>query len=443
VWLLACAVVLLADPWACLQAGFWLSFVAVGVLFATDVADHHTQTQGRFAALWLMLREQWVITLALTPLTLLLFGQVSLVGLLANAVAIPWVTLVVTPLAMAGAIWPALWELSQGATSLLMILLTWLASWPWAILALAQAPVWAGALGVVGGVMLAMDWPWHWRLAGVPLLLPVLLWQVPLPPEGHFEMLAADIGQGNAVLVRTAHHVLLYDAGPMYSQESDAGHRVLVPLLKAMDARLDTLVLSHRDTDHTGGAFAVLTMQPGANLLSSVGVQHALNAVRPVQPCVAGQRWQWDGVDFEVLHPQADDYADKHKTNAMSCALRVSNATQAALLVGDIEQPQEARLVATGAALRAQWLLVPHHGSKTSSSPEFLNAVQPRFAIVQTGYRNRFGHPASPVLVRYDERHITVVDTPHCGASRWQSWRAESITCEREVQRRYWRHMAP
>jgi competence protein ComEC len=442
VWLLACAVVLLADPWACLQAGFWLSFVAVGVLFATDVTEHNTRARSRFDALQAMLREQWVITLALTPLTLLLFGQVSLVGLLANAVAIPWVTLVVTPLAMAGTLWPMLWELSQGATSLLMALLNWLASWPWATLAVAQAPVWAGAVGVLGGLILAMRLPWAWRVSGLPLLMPVLLWQAPLPPIGQFEMLAADIGQGNAVLVRTAHHALLYDAGPMYSQESDAGHRVLVPLLKALDVRLDALVLSHRDADHSGGALAVLAMQADASLISSVGEQHALNALRPVQPCVAGQHWQWDGVYFEILHPLADDYADQHKTNAMSCTLRVANATQTALLTGDIEQPQEARLVASGANLRAQWLLVPHHGSKTSSSAEFLDAVQPRFAIVQAGYRNRFGHPASSVLVRYDERRITMVATPHCGASVWQSWQPDLVVCERDLQRRYWRHDA-
>jgi competence protein ComEC len=442
VWLLACAVVLLADPWACLQAGFWLSFVAVGVLFATDATEHTTQARSRFAALTAMLREQWIITLALTPLTLLLFGQVSLVGLLANALAIPWVTLVVTPLAMAGTLWPMLWELSQGATALLMGLLNWLASWPWATLAVAQAPAWAGAVGVLGGLILAMRLPWAWRISGLPLLMPVLLWQAPLPPLGHFEVLAADIGQGNAVLVRTAHHALLYDAGPMYSQENDAGHRVLVPLLKALDVRLDALVLSHRDTDHSGGALAVLAMQPTAWLLSSVGEHHALNGVRPVKPCLAGQRWQWDGVDFEILHPLADDYVDQHKTNAMSCTLRVANAMQTALLTGDIEQPQEARLVASGANLRAQWLLVPHHGSKTSSSAEFLNAVQPRFAIAQAGYRNRFGHPASSVLVRYDERRIAVVDTPHCGASRWQSWQAERIFCERDQQRHYWRHNA-
>ncbi|MDD2879118.1 MAG: DNA internalization-related competence protein ComEC/Rec2 [Rhodoferax sp.] len=471
VWLLACAVVVLADPWALLQAGFWLSFVAVGVLFATDseaARANSAGARGRFVAIW---REQWVITLSLTPLTLLLFGQVSLVGLLANAVAIPWVTLAVTPLAMLGAVWPALWGVAAWAIDVLGGLLAWLAAWPWATVSTAQAPVWAGVAGVLGGVLLALPWPWRWRLMGVPLLLPVLLWQAPRPPLGQFELLAADIGQGNAVLLRTANHTLLYDAGPRFSRESDAGYRVLVPLLRALDVPLDILVLSHRDSDHSGGAQAVLMMQPQATLLSSIELEHSLQSLRPAQRCQLGQRWRWDGVTFEVLHPQASDYDDKRKTNAMSCTLRISNGTQTVLLAGDIEQAQEAQLVARAAAgaavgagadtadagkgadsgsglsnaglLRADVLLMPHHGSKTSSSAVFLDAVQPRFALVQAGYRNRFGHPASPVLVRYAERHITVIDSPRCGAAGWQSWRPDSMRCQRELDRRYWHHLVP
>jgi competence protein ComEC len=312
----------------------------------------------------------------------------------------------------------------------------------------AQAPVWAGAAGVLGGILLAMHLPWRWRLMAVPLLLPVLLWQTPRPPMGQFELLAADIGQGNAVLLRTANHALLYDAGPRFSLESDAGYRVLVPLLRALDVPLDMLVLSHRDSDHTGGAQAVLMMQPQATLLSSIEPEHALQSLRPAQRCQAGQHWQWDGVTFEVLHPQASDYDGQHKTNAMSCTLRISNGVQTALLAGDIEQAQEARLVADPLAgatgqLRADVLLVPHHGSKTSSSAAFLDAVQPRIALVQAGYRNRFGHPAGPVLVRYEERQVKVIDSPHCGAAGWQSWHADGVRCERVVQRRYWHHLVP
>jgi competence protein ComEC len=449
VWALACAVVVAADPWALLQAGFWLSFVAVGVLFASgdNRAEPSAPSRGSaahaVASVGAMLREQWVITLALTPLTLLLFGQVSLVGLLANALAIPWVTLVITPLAMAGVVAGPLWSVAAGAVALLGQTLQWLAELPFAVLSLPQAPLWAGLVGLLGGVLLVTPGPRSLRSLGLPLLLPVLLWQAPKLPAGEFSVLAPDIGQGNAVLVRTRNHALVYDAGPRFSSESDAGHRVLVPLLRALGTTLDRVVLSHRDTDHVGGAAAVLAMQGQASLLSSLEPQHELQVQRPGVRCEAGQRWRWDGVDFEVLHPLADDYAQPAQPNALSCSLRISNGSQAALLVGDIEQAQEARLVASGVRLDATLLLVPHHGSKTSSSAAFLDAVQPRIAMVQAGYRNRFGHPAAPVLARYAARQIALVDSPHCGASTWVSNQPKMVQCQRRVAARYWHHRPP
>ena len=486
VWALACAMVVAVDPWALLQAGFWLSFVAVGVLFASGdsrpersspsgiSAAHAVASVGaRFpagppqgksapvggsaahavasvgASLSSMLREQWVITLALTPLTLLLFGQVSLVGLLANALAIPWVTLVITPLAMLGVLVGPLWSIAAGAVALLSQVLQWLAELPFAVLSLPQAPFWAGVVGLLGGVLLVAPWPATLRAMGLPLLLPVLLWQSPQLPNGEFSVLAADIGQGNAVLVRTRNHALVYDAGPRFSSESDAGHRVLVPLLRALGTKVDTLVLSHRDSDHVGGAAAVLAMQGQAGFLSSLEPQHELQAQRPGRRCEAGQHWQWDGVDFVVLHPQADDYATAPKPNALSCTLRISTGSgsgsdiRTALLAGDIEQPQEARLVASGVKLDATLLLVPHHGSKTSSSAAFLDAVRPQIALVQAGYRNRFGHPAALVLARYAERQIELVDSPHCGAATWVSSQPKAVQCHRREALRYWHHRLP
>ena len=386
-WMLACAVVVALDPWALMQAGFWLSFIAVGVLFATNNrANYLYSTSGKVlfdrnfsseasvagvqgaqgarqghapladgvarvavglgASMVAGFREQWVITLALTPLTLLLFGQVSVVGLVANALAIPWVTLLVTPLALFGIIFAPIWDVAAWAVQGLAWYLQTLAELPFASISIAQAPLWAGTSGLLGGILLAMRLPWPVRMLGLPLLLPVLLWQAPRPTMGHFELLAADIGQGNAVIVRTATHALVYDAGPRFSRESDAGHRVVVPLLRALDVKVDTVMLSHRDVDHTGGAVAVLAMQPQAALVSSIEDEHELQAVRKATRCVAGQRWQWDGVDFEVLHPQADDYDAGNKSNAMSCVLRIDNGTHSALLAGDIEQPQEAALVA-------------------------------------------------------------------------------------------------
>ncbi len=444
VWLLACVAVLLADPWALLQAGFWLSFVAVGVLFATGPGLDPVTTRGARARLKAMVAEQWIITLTLAPLTLLLFGQVSLVGLLANMLAIPWVTLVITPLAMLGVVAAPLWEWASWAIGLLTTGLQVMAALPFATLSVAQAPLWAGVAGVFGGLLLAMRWPLSLRLQGLPLILPVLLWQAPRPGVGEFELLATDIGQGNAVLVRTAGHTLVYDTGPRFSRESDAGHRVLVPLLRALGERVDTVVLSHRDNDHTGGAQAVLAMQPQAVLISSIESEHELQAQRAVTRCLAGQGWQWDGVEFELLHPRAEDYVPSHKPNSVSCVLRIRNATQAVLLAGDIEADQEASLVQRGAAmLKADVLLVPHHGSKTSSSAEFLDAVAPRFALVQSGYRNRFGHPAPAVLARYAARSIQVVDSPHCGAATWRSTQPNAVQCQRETHRRYWHHLVP
>ena len=473
IWMLTCAAVVVVDPWALLQPGFWLSFVAVGVLFATDSGATHAnpasvaaprdvetlEGQGpdnvaRWRA-WIGraakgveagLREQWLITLTLAPLSLLLFGQMSLVGLLANAVAIPWVTLVVTPLALLGVLFAGLWDVAAAALSVLLAVLQWLANWQWAAIAMALPPLWIGVVGTLGGLVLVLPLPATVRLLGLPLLVPLLLWRVPVPPHGHFELLAADIGQGNAVLVRTAAHALLYDAGPRYSLESDAGHRVLVPLLRSLNMRLDRLVLSHRDIDHVGGAAAVLATQPQAEIMSSLGADHVLQTERATRRCQAGQHWEWDGVHFDVLHPPVLEYEANRKPNALSCVLRVTSGGRAVLLAGDIEEAQETQLLSAGTALRSDVLLVPHHGSKTSSSRAFLQAVQPAVAVVQAGYRNRFGHPAPPVVDRYRQFGIALIDTPHCGAYVWQSWRPEmpqDEACIRLRNRRYWHHVVP
>lgn len=458
VWLLAGVTVLALDPWALMQAGFWLSFVAVGVLFASDsgmgsaspkVDSNSTGRTTRIVrsganavatGAWGMLHQQWVITLALTPLTLLLFGQVSLVGLAANALAIPWVTFVITPLALLGVLVTPLWDIAALAVGILVGYLKLLSSLPFATISVAQAPFWAGVAGVFGGVLLALRLPWSVRSMGVPLILPVILWQAPRPAVGHFELLAADVGQGNAVLVRTANHALVYDTGPRYSQDSDAGDRVIAPLLRAYNVTLDKLVLSHRDIDHVGGAPAVLAMQTKAELLSSIEDGHELLKLRHGNRCEAGQSWTWDGVKFEVLHPQANDYVAVNKSNTMSCVLRVSNGQQSALLAGDIESAQEVQMVDAAIDLKSDVLLVPHHGSKTSSSGEFLDAVRPQIALVQSGYRNRYGHPAESVLVRYDQRGIRVFDSPHCGAATWRSATPLKLDCHRLSALRYWQH---
>ena len=485
VCLLAAAVVLTLDPWALLQPGFWLSFVAVAVLLWSSQregprTDAHPSNAPLWrtklvpelcahrwrawlggltgmpvlwppwlarlgARVWGLLREQSLVTLALAPLCLLFFGQVSLVGLLANLLAIPWVSFVVTPLAMLGVLWSGFAVAAAAALKPLTAVLVWLASWPGASVNLAWPPWGFAALALLAALLWVSRWPWSWKLASLPLLWPALFWTVPRPAMGTYELLITDVGQGNAVLVRTAHHSLLYDAGPRYSAESDAGHRVLVPLLAQSAERLDVLMLSHRDSDHTGGAAAVMAMQPQARLLSSLEGSHPLLAMttEPTR-CTQGQTWDWDGVRFEVLHPPAD-WAGRDaapKPNALSCVLRISTGQHAALLAGDIEAPQELALVARGLA-PVDLLLVPHHGSKTSSTPEFLQALNPKLALVQAAYRNRFGHPAPAVVARYAGMQIRLIDSVHCGAATWRSDAPEHVVCERERSRRYWHHRPP
>ena len=453
VWLSVCAVVLAIDPWAMLQAGFWLSFVAVGVLFASGPPERAPRTlEGAPAssvwrrvgsALHRMVREQWLMSVCLAPLTLLLFHQVSVVGLFANLLAVPWVTLVVTPLCLLGLWVPFAWALAGVALQALVFVLSACASVSWAQWSAPAAPVWAGAVALVGMCLLALRVPMWMRWFGVALVLPVLSWQTPRPALGTFELLAADMGQGHAVLLRTATHSLLYDTGPRYSAETDAGQRVLVPLLRAWGERLDRMVISHQDSDHSGGAPAVMAMQPQADVLSSIPDAHALQQVRTMQRCERGQSWAWDGVQFDVLHPSVDDYARKLKPNALSCVLRISSPQASALLVGDIEAAQEKTLLQSGQTLQAQWLLVPHHGSATSSTQAFLEAVQPRIAIVQAGYRNRFGHPRPDVLGRYKDLEAQVVQSPRCGASLWRSDEPNLVHCERTRQQHYWQHRIP
>lgn len=461
VWLASGSAVTLLDPWALLQPGFWLSFVAVGLLMGSDPARAAAHDPGR--ARWRRavvsgLRTQAVATVGLTPLTLLFFQQVSVIGALANLLAVPWVTLVVTPLALAGVFVPGAWAAGALAVRGLTALLEAMAAAPAAQWTAAAAPAWAALAGLLGGALLVMPLPWRLRLLGLPLMLPLLAPHPSRPPEGEAQIVAADVGQGTAVLVRTRHHLMVYDAGPRYSLLSDAGTRVLLPLLRARgEASVHRLVLSHRDSDHTGGAASLLRGLPVHGVIGSLEPQHPLRRQLPAyESCEAGQQWSWDGVHFEVLHPLREDHHRGLAPNALSCVVRVSDRHGPLLLLtGDIESAQEAALVARGApdSLAVPFLMLPHHGSRTSSSGELLRAVRPQLAIAQVGYRSRFGHPARPVRERLAGAGIALVRSDDCGAWQWGGTpRSAALApaperpgrdpgrCERHQHRRYWHH---
>jgi competence protein ComEC len=439
-------VVSLLDPWALLQPGFWLSFAAVGMLFLSEPQRHRPAIGWRArvaATLRHGLRTQAAISVGLAPLTMLLFQQVSLVGFVANLVAIPVVTLVVTPLALLGMLVPPLWQLAATLVQAALPGLSALAAWPWATFTAASAPLWAQAAGLLAGGVALAPLPWWWRCAALPLALPLLAWPAAPPAPAHFELWLPEVGQGGAAIVRTAGHTLLFDAGPQYSRDSEAGSRVLVPLLRTLGVRqVDWLVLSHRDNDHVGGAAAVMAALPVTALSSSLEPGHALLDLRPATACVAGQRWVWDGVQFEMLHPNADLPATA-APNTRSCVLKITAANgHSALLTGDIEAAQEAALVQReGRRLASTVLVLPHHGSKTSSSETFLHAVAPRIALAQAGWRNRFGHPAQAVVARVQAQGATLVRSDACGAWAWQSAEPGRWYCERQQasRQRYWR----
>jgi competence protein ComEC len=252
-------------------------------------------------------------------------------------------------------------------------------------------------------ILLPSGFPARW-LGGL-MLLPMFLITPQAPPHGALRLFIFDVGQGLAVAAQTQNHALLYDAGPDYNGEADSGNRILVPALRGLGiAQLDSLILTHDDIDHTGGATSVLQAIPTNRVISSLPPDHdILRSVRDSRRCTEGQSWEWDGVRFEMLHPSLASYTQEDiRDNERGCVLRISSGTHSVLLATDIEKASEARLLESYAGkLPATLLIVPHHGSKTSSSPAFVQAVHPRYAVFTVGYRNRFRHPNDEVYARY------------------------------------------
>jgi competence protein ComEC len=460
---LALAIVVLLDPWAVMGSGFWLSFTAVASIFYVSSGRLEIDRSGE--TWWRRLahatraagRVQWAVTLALTPLTLLFFYQVSVISPVANAIAIPLVSFVVTPLALAGAVLPGfvgalLLHAAHGLVALLAAWLNWLSASPVA--------VWSGAAPSAAAFVAAMigvAW-WlaprgiAWRWTGAFWMVPLFAAPLDRPGPDSVRLTALDIGQGNAVLVETTHLDLLYDTGPQYAPtgdngSNDAGIRTIVPFLRARGIdRLDTMIVSHNDLDHSGGALSVLQSLPVGETRSSLQLDVPIVRASALHVrCLAGQSWTVDGVRFDLIGPPPEVYLPREgkaaaKPNAKSCVLRIAVAGRVAILPADIEKPQEAALIERDRArLAADVLLVPHHGSRTSSSDAFLDAVHPRLAIVQSGYLNRYGHPRPDVIARYEARDIAVLRNDREGAIT-VTLRADGVDVDRYRQshRRYW-----
>ena len=419
--LAAAAIVVVAlDPWAVLAPGFWLSFGAVAAIFYA--MDLRTGKRGRLGA---ALLEQLAVTLVMLPMLVALFGQVSLVSPLANAFAIPLVSLGVVPLTLAGAFLPAPWLLdaAHALLQVVMAALEWLAALPAAVLESHAPEPWTVACALAGCLWLLAPRGFPMRSCALAWIAPLFLAAPPHPAPGAAWIDVLDVGNGLAVVVRTAGHALAYDAGPSWNGDADSGSRIVVPFLRGEGVgRLDALVISHADDDHSGGAASVAASREPRWMLSSLAADHPLHdLVAPSFPCESGEGWRWDDVEFRVLHPSASIYGGdaKRKENDRGCVLRVATAARSMLLAADVEARSEAEMLASDrAALASDVLLVPHHGSKTSSTQAFIEAVSPRTAIFSVGYRNRFHHPHPAVVARYAVHGAELHRTDDEGALR-------------------------
>jgi competence protein ComEC len=408
---MALVAMLLVDPLSVLAAGFWLSFAGVAWLVWCMPRAGSSPVRE-------LVKAQAVATVGLLPLTVLLFGQASLAGPVANLVAVPWWSLVVAPLSVAGvaldAVHPAAgacaWRVAAWCFEVAWPLFERLASTPLSLWYLPETSPIAVLLALVGAGWLLMPRGTPGRALALMLWLPLLWPDRHAPHDGDVEATAIDVGQGLSVLLRTRHHALLYDMGPAVPDGFDAGERAVVPVLHARGVpTLDRMVVSHADLDHVGGLASVRHEVPGRDLLAPDG-----SGVAGARPCIAGEEWTWDGARFVFLHPPP---GFPYLANDSSCVLRVESRHGVVLLTGDISGRIEERLLADDpAAVRADVVFVAHHGSRHSSDAAFVQATGAREAVFSTGHANRFHHPNEAVAERWAAAGARLWNTADDGA---------------------------
>ena len=437
----ALLVVVLLDPWSVLAPGFWLSFGAVAVIMY--VSAGRIARPGWFA-IWA--RVQIAVTLATIPPLLAMFQQISLVSPVANAFAIPVVSLLVAPLALIGVAVPFDFVLQSAHFAMqgCMVLLEWLSALPDAVWQQHAPLAWAVVIAVPALAWLLAPRGVPARWLGMAGLLPLFAVAPAALQTGDAEIVVLDVGQGVSAVVRTAHHTLLYDTGPAFGPGADSGNRIIVPYLRAAGVeRLDGMIVSHDNADHSGGAVSVLQALPVDWVLASLpDLDPLLLQASRAFRCHAGQSWEWDEVRFEVLHPARASYdVSSIKNNDRSCVLKVEARGGSVLLPADIERRSEEELLGRARDdLRVNVLVAPHHGSRTSSIPDFAGAARPQAVVFPVGYRNRFGHPHKDVLDRYREIGARIYRTDRDGAVTIAMPADGPITMTpyRAAHRRYW-----
>jgi competence protein ComEC len=434
--LLALNGVLLLEPLASLQPGFWLSFGAVAVLIFTFSGR---LGPWRWWQTWT--RAQWLIAIGLGPMLLILGLPISLSGPLVNLLAVPWISLLVLPPALLGTLLLPVPHVGEGLLWLAGGLIDWL--FKGLALMAGQLPAWLPVavpwwiwcMGALGALLLLLPRGVPLRALGWPMLLLLVVPPRASVPEGQAEVWQLDVGQGLAIVVRTRHHALLYDAGPRFG-DSDLGERVVVPTLHKLGVdALDLMVISHAHIDHAGGARAVAKALPVKRAIA--GEPDDLPTELGAGQCERGRQWTWDGVNFELWR-----WADGHDSNASSCVLQIEANGERLLLTGDIDAAAERALLDGALAVPTDWLQSPHHGSRSSSSTALLNVLQPRAVLISRARGNAFGHPHPTVVARYRKRAMAIYDSAEQGAIHLQLGRFEPPRSMR-LERRFWRDPPP
>ncbi len=438
---LAMMLVLILTPLSAMSAGFWLSFVAVGALLLafscwTNAAekpvvrrDNHALAKMadfiRPVLRWSAWgRPQWVVFVGMSVPLAIWLQQLSLLSPLANIFAIPLVSLLVVPLSLFGLLGLLIYEsagmcllvLADQLLSVLTLTMSWMAeSFAWLrVWQFSGLTAWSYLFAGFGSVLWLLPRGWPGRMLAPLLMLPLFMpGRQTIPADGEVWISVLDVGQGLAVVAQSATHTLLYDTGPRFSDNFDAGSGVVLPFLHNRGIRtLDRLMVSHGDNDHAGGLESLLLALEVKELSLGTDMQ-TKGFGMPASHCLRGQSWQWDGVNFEVLHPDGGEY---RSNNNNSCVLRISTAGTSVLLTGDVEAQAEANLLwFYGDQLRSDIVLAPHHGSTTSSTEAFVRAVNPRVVVYSSGYRNQFSHPAEVVQARYQTLNALALNTADVG----------------------------
>jgi len=445
IWSLALGIVLLLNPLNVLTESFWLSFGTIALI----IFGMH----GRLAPSgfwWKWGRVQWVVGVGLMPLSLGLFQQCSLISFVANSIAIPWLGFLILPFCLVGSlflwIFPALaclcLNIADKSLSGLWQFLSYLAHIKFAIWQHTIPNTSLFILAIVAYLFLLLPVGLPGRCLSVIWLGPLLLFEFPCPDSEAIWLSILDVGQGLSVVVQTKTHTLIYDAGPKFQDHFDAGEHIVIPYLQKNNIKkIDRLVISHGDNDHIGGASALIQSIPVKTISSSVPEKLlALNyPIKQLSTCLQGQRWQWDGVDFEFLYPTQDRL---HLGNDSSCVLKIGNGKQSILLTGDIEKKAELQMLATQSAkLQATILIAPHHGSKTSGNKAFIAAVHANYVIYATGYRNRYHFPHPSVMTAYKKRQTLSFNTAETGTIQFKIDKEKGIDhidLYRLTHQRYW-----